>query len=343
MPSPSPWVIAATASALAELAPLLAARAARQPVCVLKDQVDAALADPAACLPRGAEALLVVGNPRRGPRRALRGLWVGDASGKNVPVGWLPAETARLATYAVAAAKVLERPPGPGPLAVLGQWEDRFLRVALRTSRWMEKYAAAPAVFHWTADRISRTDLIDALGCGPGVAVYYGHGRANGWAGYHGVRTGHFPAEWDEPIGSLLALCCENASRRGGRMSFAEDLVLRGVCAGTLASAGKTRHEDNRQLGPALCEALAAGKARTLADLVASADVPAGFWDRTTYRFIGDPAAPLSGASDSIERAGRVAAPGPNDSLPSWPEDPAEFAEAETARENTALETGSGF
>ncbi|MEO6992109.1 MAG: C25 family cysteine peptidase, partial [Lacunisphaera sp.] len=263
------------------------------------------------------------------PRRALRGLWVADADGKKVPVGWLPADPSRLATYAAAAAIVLRRPPNPGPLVVLGQWEDRFLRVALRTSRWMEKYKSAPEVFHWTADRISRTDLINALGCGPGVAVYYGHGRANGWAGYHGVRTGHFPAQWEEPIGGLLALCCENASRHGGRASFTEELVLRGVCVSALASAGKTRHEDNRLLGPALCEALAAGKARTLADLVASAEVPAGFWKATTYRFIGDPAAPLSGACDAIERADRVVAPGPNESLAPWPESPAELAEAE--------------
>jgi hypothetical protein len=313
---------------LAPLQPLLAARAARQPVIVLADQVEAVLANPAAHLPPNAEALLIVGRIHCGPRRSLPGLWVKDAAGNNVPVGWLPAARTRLATYAAAAARALARPARVGPLVVLGQWEDRFLRVALRTSRWFDQHAPAPPVFHWTADRISRTDMIEALGCGPGLAIYYGHGRANGWAGYHGVRAGHFPATWTEPIGSLLALCCENASRRGGRLSFAEELTLLGVCAGALAGAAKTRHEDNRRLGPALCEALTAGTATTLAGLVAAAEVPAGFWNRTPYRFIGDPAAPLTGAADSAHRAAQVFAPAPNDALPPWPDEPAEAAGA---------------
>ena len=321
MRSESPWVIAAPAKLLASLEPLLAARAARQPLLVLPDKVAPVLADPAAYLPPGTEALLVVGPVHRGPRRSLSGLWVHDSTGRKVPVGWLPASTPRLATYATAAAKVLNRAQGVGPVIVLGQWEDRFLRVALRTSRWFEKHAPAPPVFQWTADRISRTDLIEALACGPGVAMYYGHGRANGWAGYHGVRVSHFPPTWTEPIGGLLTLCCENASRRGGRLSFVEELVLRGVCGGALAAASKTRHEDNRLLGPALSEALTAGAAHTLATLVEAAQVPPGFWERTSYRFIGDPAIPLVGATASVEHAAQVFAPAPDEALPPWPDE----------------------
>ena len=321
MRSDRPWVIAAPAFALAPLEPLLAARRARQPVVVLEDQVSEVLDDPTAFLPRDSEALVVVGPTQNGPRNSLGGLWVKDAHGASVPVGWLPALRSRLGVYAEAAAKTLTRTAQTGPVIVLGQWEDRFLRVALRTSRWFDQHAPSPAVFHWTADRISRPDLLEALSCGPGAAVYFGHGRANGWAGYHGVRAEHFPQRWSEPLGALLTLCCDNASRRGGRLSFVEELVLRGVCAGALAGASKTRHEDNRRLGPALCEAMTAGHGATLASLVAAADVPAGFWRRTPYRFIGDPAAPLVGAVGSVEAAASVFAPAPSDPLPPWPDD----------------------
>jgi hypothetical protein len=292
-------------------------------LCVLENKVDEVLANPGAFLPPNAEALLVIGSVRRGPRRTLPGLWVRDAAGKNVPVGWLPASIPRLADYAIAAAHVLARPPNLGPLVVLGQWEDRFLRVALRTSRWFDQHQPTPPVFHWTADRISRPDMIEGLGCGPGMAVYYGHGRANGWAGYHGVRASHFPTTWTEPIGGLLALCCENASRRGARFSFAEELVLRGVCSAAFAGASKTRHDNNRQLGPALCEALTSGSINTLAELIAAAQLPTDFWDQTPYRFIGDPAAPLYGAEDSVHRAVQVLAPAPDESLPPWPDESA--------------------
>jgi Peptidase family C25 len=320
MQAKRPWVIAAPASTLASLEPLLTARALRQPVVVLANHVEAVLADPALHLPPNAEALLVVGPIRRGPRRTLTGLWVTDSAGQNVPVGWLPASISRLAGYAKAAARVLARQRQVGPVAVLGQWEDRFLRSALRTSRWFEKQAEGPRVFHWTADRISRTDMIEALATGPGAAVYYGHGRANGWAGYHGVRTSHFPLSGGEPIGALLTLCCENACRRGGRFSFIEELVLRGICAGALAGAGKTKHQKNRELGPALNEALSAGGATTLAELVAAAKVSEDFWRNTPYRFIGDPAIPLHGAAECVQRAENVYAPAPDEPLPPWPD-----------------------
>jgi hypothetical protein len=321
-PAAGAWVVAAPPAAVAALAPLLQVRRARQPVVVLPAAAEAVLADPAAHLPPGTAALLVVGPARRSPRRLLPGLWVADAAGRRVPVGWLPALPGRLATYAAAAARVAARRTPPGPLVILGQWEDRFLRVALRTSRWFERNGAGIPAFHWTADRLSRTDLIAGLACGPGAALYFGHGRPNGWAGYHGVRGEHFPDPWPEPAGALLTLCCENASRARRGLSFAEDLALRGVCAGMLAATAKTRHEHNRLLGPALCEALTTRAPATLAELVAGAEVPPGFWSRTPYRFIGDPLAPLAGAPDAAVRAARVYAPAPDAVLEPWPDEP---------------------
>lgn len=360
--SDQPWVVAGAKPAIRALAPLLTARRARQRVVEQLDGMEALLSSPAENLPRGTEAVLVVGPKRCSPRRGLPGLFLVDAQQRRVPVGWLPDVGAELSCYAEAAARVVGRvsrgdaavPQRSGgrtsngepatesskratlaaryhaglsgdglgdarPIVVLGQWEDRFLRVGLRTARWFERHDAGWPAFHWTADRISRENMLRGLAaCGPALALYFGHGRPRGWAGYHGVRREHFSAPWDEPMGALLALCCENASRWRTDVSFAEALALRGVLGGALAAVTKTRHEHNRRLGPLFCEALTRSPVRTLGELVLA--LPANEWADTPYRFIGDPAAPLAGAAGGVERASRVFAPAPDAPLPPWEE-----------------------
>ncbi len=270
-------------------------------------------------LPAGTAGVLVVGPRRVSPRRGLPGLWLRDAAGAEVPVGWLPEAGEMLVTYARAAARVLARGArAERPLAVLGQWEQRFLRVGLRTARWMEQHGAAGATRLWTADRIARTDLLAGLACGPALAIYFGHGRPRGWAGYHGVRREHFADPWPEPVGALVMLCCENASRWRTGMSFAERLVLGGVGGAALAAVTKTRHEDNRRWGPALCEAYTEQQPATLAELVARSEVPDRLRQGGPYRFIGDPLMPLAGAADSLRRTAEVFAPAPDAVLPGW-------------------------
>lgn len=313
------WVAAGSPAALTALAPLIAARRARQRVDEFVGGADALLANPARHLPRRTEAVLIVGPRRVSPRRGLPGLFLKDAEGRRVPVGWLPEVLPDLATYAEGAARVLARPVAKGPVVVLGQWEDRFVRVGLRTSLWFQRHNAGWPAFHWTADRISRENMLRGLAeCGPALALYFGHGRPRGWAGYHGVRRDHFTVPWREPMGGLLALCCENASRWRTDLSFAEALALRGVFAGALAAVTKTRHEHNRRLGPALCEALTVGLVRTLGELVLA--LPQEEWANTPYRFIGDPAAPLASMEKAVERATAVFAPAPDDALPPWEE-----------------------
>ncbi len=315
---PGAWVIAGPAPAITSLAPLLAARRARQPVVILEGPVEGFLAEPARHLPRETAGVLIVGDRRRSPGTMLPGLFLTAGGGRPVPVGWLPDVGVALAAYAAAAARVLARPVEARSLVVLGQWEDRFLRSGLRAVRWAEKQKQAEQVFHWTADRLSRTDMLAGLRLGPALAVYFGHGRPRGWAGYHGVRAGDFAAPWAEPVGGLLALCCENASRYRTGLSFAERVVLAGACGGLLAAVTKTRHEDNRRWGPALCEAWTDSTAPTLAGLVQAAEVPEALRRHTPYRFIGDPLMPLAGAAGATTGAARVFAPAPDAALPPW-------------------------
>lgn len=316
--APAPWVVAGPAAALARLAPLVAAHRCIRPVVTLPDPPDDWIARSREHLPAGAAAVLAVGPGRLTPRRALPGLWLPDAAGGRVPAGWLPAVGEGLATYAAAAARALARAAAERAIVVLGQWEDRFLRVGLRTQRWMEKHDADTPTFLWTAERIGRSDMLSGLAHGPALAIYFGHGRPRGWPAYHGLRHDHFPKPWPEPVGALLTLCCENASRWRTSLSFAERLALAGVAGGILAAVTKTRHEDNRRWGPALCEAYTRHRPATLADLVARSELPPALRDGGPYRFIGDPLAPLAGATDSVRRLAEVFAPAPDDPLPAW-------------------------
>lgn len=427
MKTDRPYVVAGPAEALARLGPWLEARRARQPVIVLENGAAELVAHPERFLPPGCEAALVVGPKRRSPATFLPGLFLRDAEGNSVPVGWLPDVGARLAVFAAAAARVLARaeieggapdrggglragapdgglhpgesgesrhssrrhlatdavevpprrdgsarvipfasgvvratateipelPPAasmrapaggnpkktpaigpgsevcarqcapaqprlPGPVVVLGQWQDRFLRVSARTVRWFERRGGVSGVFRWTSERIVGPDLVRALQHGPGLAFYYGHGRSRGFAGYHGLRAKHLPATWPEPIAAILAVCCEAASRRRIGLSFIEDLVLRGAVAGALAATRRTLHDHNRQLGPACCEAITPGDARTLAEIVQRAPIAAGILPGP-YRFIGDPAIPLLGARDAATKCAEVFAPAPDSELPAFP------------------------
>ncbi len=316
-PEPT-WIVAGPSAALARLAPLIEARRKRQRVLVLENGVERLLADPAAILPAGPSTVLVAGPRRRSPGTMLPGLFARNRAGARVSIGWIPDAGEELAVFARAAARAVRRADAWRSLVVLGQWEDRFLRVSLRTARWFEKHGAAAPVFQWTAERIARENMLAGLRHGPGVAIYFGHGRPNGWAGYHGVRAGHFEDEWPEPVGALLAVCCENASRHRAGMSFIERLALRGVFAGAMAAVTKTRHDHNRLWGPALCEAFSLPGVRTLADLVSRAPLPEALVERSPYRFIGDPAAPLAGARHAAAAAARVSAPAADDPLPAW-------------------------
>lgn len=312
------WVVAGPAEALVRLDPLIAARRNRQPVMVIERAAGTPLLPSEREIPEDAEGILAIGPRRCSPRRGLPGLWLHTHTGRRVPVGWLPDSGVALHDYAQTAVRILERADAERTLIVLGQWEDRFLRVGMRTQRWMERHDEEAPGFLWTADRISRTDMLGGWSQGPALAVYFGHGRPRGWAGYHGVRTDHFERPWPEPTGALLALCCENASRWRTGLSFAEGLVLKGVVGAVFAAVTKTRHEDNRRWGPALCEAYTEHRPATLAELVEKAEVPAALRESGPYRFIGDPLMPLRGATGVARRSAQVFAPAAEDPLPGW-------------------------
>jgi hypothetical protein len=333
------WLVIGTESALERLEPLVQAHRVTRAVRALALPHDQVLRfaglrpGPSAGRTRGrkepaprawldaldqAAAVLVVGERRHSPRNVLPGLFLHDRSGRRVPVGWVPDVPERLSVFARAAARVVARVGAGlprGPLVLLGQWEDRTLRLATQTQRGFVDVPQPLPVFRWTGERIVRPNLLQALRCGPGLAIYFGHGRPRGWAGYHGLRAHHLADALEEPLGAVLSLTCHTANRFKVGLSFAEEMVLSGFCAGALGATRKTVHLSNGFLAHKLCRAVSATAVASLAELLLAAELTEAE-AHGSYRIIGDPLAPLIGAPDSLRRAQAVFAPAPDDPLP---------------------------
>jgi hypothetical protein len=210
-----------------------------------------------------------------------------------------------------------------GPLVLLGQWEDRTLRLARQTLANFADTASRLPIFRWTAERIMRQDMLAALRAGPGIALYFGHARPRGWAGYHGVRAHHLPEALGEPLGVVLSLTCHTANRHQASLSFAESMALSGLCAASLGATRKTVHIENGFLAHKICRTLAGTSIDVLGDLLLQSDLtPAEC--AGDYRIIGDPLANLRGAREALEHCRSVFAPAPEDALPPWDTDAAQ-------------------
>lgn len=303
------WVLAGPAEALVALRPLVRAHERERPVEVVRLRAGE-LPSPETWAERlvSADGLLLVGDRRRSPRTVLPGPFAADAEGRDVPVGWLPDVAASLPGFAAAAARVLLRERDrAGPVALLAQWNRRYLRLAERMAANLG--GTGVRHFNWTAERITRDDLARGLGAGLGLGVYFGHGRPSGWAGYHGLRAHHLTGRPAEPLGALLSVTCLTANRRRVGLSFSEAVTLGGAAASAVGAVAHVKHLDNMRWMLGLAEALRDGELRLgLALRRALAFRPRL---RGVYRIVGDPLAPLVGTAAGERRAARIWAPPP--------------------------------
>jgi hypothetical protein len=254
---------------------------------------------------RDVDALLVVGDRRRSPRTAVPGPVLDAGGGRRVPVGWLPDVGAPvLARFARAAARVHRRDGGRS-VAVLGQWQPQYLRLADRIERLLGEGEHGIRTFKWTSDLVVRDDLLRGLGSGLSAAIYVGHGRPIGWVGYRGLRAHHMEGIGGEPLGLVLSVCCVTASRRRTGLSFAESIPLSGVAGAALAAVADTLHTWNTRLVVRLVGAIRA-RAPNIGALVLAALEPSPEI-LSEYRILGDPVAPLSAASGAEAFAAAVA------------------------------------
>ncbi|MGB3199682.1 MAG: C25 family cysteine peptidase [Nodosilinea sp.] len=307
-----PWVLVASAEAIARLTPLIEAHQKVGPVRAIA--VPSGVSTPKTVW-QDAAALLWVDAERRSPRTGLPRWYLPGPGGEKIPVGWLPNAPEHLSTYAQAAASLWQRPPHPGPLALLGGRDDRTQALLDRLETHL-----APPLSHcrWSAERIPRGDLLYALGLGLGAALYLGHGFPTGWHSYGGLSHAHL-REWQgKPLGALFCLTCHNASRHLSPLSFAETLVLSGRCGAVFAATGQTAHSLNQQLalrlGQAMVDLAATDQPLTLAACLQHPLVVNLPLQR--YRILGDPMVPMAGSAGSAALALAVDAPAPHDALP---------------------------
>jgi hypothetical protein len=299
------FVLAATGAALGPLRPLLREHERRREVRVVAPGRVEALCEAAA----GAEGLLLVDDRRRAPRTALPGPFLIDPSGRAVPAGWLPDLGAGLEVFAKAAARVQRRSGPAGPLAVLGQWEPRYLQLAGRLEANLSRGGPPPfPVLRWTSERITRADLVQGLRLGLGVGIYFGHGRPLGWAGYHGLRASHLVEAGGEPLGALFSVTCLTANRWRVGLSFSEAVVTGGAAAAAVGAVDVVAHVDNMRWMLGLADSLRSGEARLGPALLAASTHAVS---QTPYRIVGDPLALLAGTAEGARRAERVFAPAP--------------------------------
>ncbi|MBL4607455.1 MAG: hypothetical protein JKY01_06465 [Pseudomonadales bacterium] len=266
------------------------------------------------CDDTDAHAVLYVTNRRYSPRTLLDGPVITSKSGRKIVVGMIPYVNDKdLATFATAASKSHRRHSHktkstlPKSVVILSQWSRRYLRLAdsleasLQGDQGHENTAQS---YRWTSDHLVREDMVDGLNAGFSMAVYLGHGRSTGWVGYRGTRTHHFQnanKEWDEPLGALFSLSCENASRKNTGLSFAESLPLLGVCAASIGAVGKTQHIDNMRWALSIGRAISGG-ANSVDQVIRSLPCEAKS-SLNIYRVIGDPIAPLTAHPQADKRA----------------------------------------
>jgi Peptidase family C25 len=322
-----PWTLIAPETAISQLTPLIDIHHQVGSVRIIP-------ANPGAIIPKtawqDAANILWVDSARHSPRTGVSGCFLRGLNGHKIPIGWLPNCPERLSTYAQAATAIWQRHLSgapQGPIALLGSREDRSLNLLDQLEILCKSTASTALKTHrWSAERITRGDLLDALGLGLGAALYVGHGFSHGWHGYAGLSHAHLDQWQGDPLSVLFCITCHNASRHRVAFSFAEELVLSGRCGTVLAATGPTQHRQNQQLAMHLCQIMQP-PITAEPPLSASACIKKLGTKRLKmqrYRIIGDPSLPLTGSFASAQRAAEIWAPDLATPLPSlspslWP------------------------
>ena len=248
------------------------------------------------------DAVLLAGPARYAPSTVLPAPFLPNGSGRIIPAAWLPIKhSVSNRRFAAVAARVHQRSRQLTTVALLGQRHPRYLHLADRLETLLD---TTVHLFRWTGEVIGQAELVDALGTGLGLALYVGHGRPIGWAGYYGLRSRHFDNFAGEPLGGVLSLCCRTASRRHTSLSYAESLPLMGVTAASFGATADTRHTDNTRWAIRICDTLAAG-VTSIGELIVRSAPPQPSAS-ASYRLIGDPLAPLNAEAVGATRAAAI-------------------------------------
>ena len=239
------------------------------------------------------DAILLLSPFRRAPSTILPSPFLQINKKKRLPVAMLPIKTGDcINRFAALVQKVHSRANNKMCMALLSQRHPRYLNVASRVETVLSRIEKF-SVVRWTSEQVYKKEMVGGLQGGIGCALFMGHGRPVGWAGYYGTRLHDFETSEKtiEPMGALFSLCCLTASRKRTGISFSEGMVTNGHSAASFGAVRKTNHLDNTRWAIRICYALKEG-ARTVGEVVNHAAPPhPSSWE--PYRIIGDPFAPV--------------------------------------------------
>lgn len=238
--------------------------------------------------------------------------------GPDVLLGWLRFGHRELAAYALRATALLRRrSEGLQTVVLLGPRERRYLDLLDELDRTAES-SSDLSVFRWSAERIRRPTLVQALRLGAAAVFYSGHGSVDGWFAYGGLGADQFVAEdnWsNDQINALaFSLACGTGKpclpgidgRLGTGRGFGDHMVGVGAIGAILAPLGNPMHVDNCRLAISLLRALANGR-RRLRDILEAARTENVSLQE--YVVIGDPALCATAALGARQHGEKVFAP----------------------------------
>jgi hypothetical protein len=310
------WTIIGPAALLSALDPLIALRRREGPVLVIEGQ------------PTNLHGLC-----RDGESHEQSVLALDDESGpdhrcnfhkpvlrldekRTAVIGWLRGTPALMAAYAEVAVRLDQRRPSEDaqPLILLAPRERRYSQLQ-DASASEARFSNALETFLWTAERIRRETLMTALGVGLGGVLYTGHGNAEGWLAYRGMRATDIALNISAPnqaMAVLFSLACHTGAA-GETPSFAERIIGLGAAGAVLAPSREVTHASTCALAPALARALGRGPL-PLVSILASTDL-----ELAGYSLLGDPAIAPIAQTAALDRCRAVRAPAPDDLLTSSP------------------------
>ena len=230
-------------------------------------------------------------------------------------IGWLHLNREELARYATRVARLLDRnAEEQAALVLLGPREQRYLELVGELEN--SAVALELSTLRWTAERIRRAPLTQALRVGAAAVLYTGHGNAGGWLAYGGLTASMLAGDehWasDETNAMMISLSCSTGRRRSStragvsRRGFADEVVERGVAGAVLAPLTDPLHSHSRLVAQAVVRAIAEsdGLVCDILEHVVRHGV-----SLDGYAVVGDPALPVRSSLGAAARAAAVFAP----------------------------------
>ena len=179
---------------------------------------------------------------------------------------------------------------------IMAMWRRSFLTLGSRFHRWLEA-GGYSGVEDWFATEMNCREVCHRMSLGARLVLYVGHGRSEGLSAYMGLRWSDIAAHREfRPCAAMICFACDTL-KRDGEAPFGCRMVSSGRALSYFGSTGAVKLRANAQLAAIAGQELAAGKVRTLADLVCRMDVVTQTTTRLrsarealqTFRIIGNP------------------------------------------------------